>query len=95
MQAKVIEGHTPRDVSDSLLSMLFVASTEVSARTSPSRSGYEEAENRQNGADSPILSLLKAIYNKQKFQSLTHKRMLRRILKMNHEKTRFCKVFQR
>jgi hypothetical protein len=34
-----------------------------------SRSGYEAAENRQNGADAPILSLLNAIYLVQQFQT--------------------------
>lgn len=72
LHAKVIEMPTPTDASDSLLSVLVLVSTKVFSGISPSRSGYEDAENRQNGADSPIFSLLKAIYNKKKFQSLIH-----------------------
>ena len=53
--------HTLTDVFDSPLSVLFPFPTEMSAGIDPSRSGYEAAEYRQKGADSPIFSLLKAI----------------------------------
>lgn len=57
------------------LDFLFIPET-VLADITTSRSGYDAAENRQKGADSPIFSLLKAIYvltNKVNIDSLENK----------------------
>lgn len=59
-KAKIREAHTPTDISVSPLSSAFRRGAPTGIV--PSRSGYEAAENRQNGADAPILSLLSAIY---------------------------------
>lgn len=53
---------TPLDVLDTTSGVRFAELGTVSSGLVSSRSGYEAAENRQKGADSPIFSLLKAIY---------------------------------
>lgn len=54
--------HTSAIDIDSPLGVLLIVLEIVPADIAPSRSGYDAAENRQKGADSPIFSLLKAIY---------------------------------
>jgi hypothetical protein len=58
--SKLREAHTPIDISAPPLSSVFCRGVRIGIVSS--RSGYESAENRQNGADAPILSLLNAIY---------------------------------
>ena len=60
--SKSQEDHTPTVMSFSPIGFLFFAPTRASIGSDPSRSGYEAAEYRQNGADAPIFSLLNAIY---------------------------------
>lgn len=52
---------TPPETSAWLTTGCFLAPARVLSGTVSSRSGYEAAENRQNGADAPIFSLLRAI----------------------------------
>ena len=59
-KVKLGQAHTPVDMSFPPLSSACSRGPRVGIVTS--RSGYEAAENRQNGADAPILSLLNAIY---------------------------------
>lgn len=53
--------HTSAIDIDSPLEVFLVVPATVLADIATSRSGYDAAENRQKGADSPIFSLLKAI----------------------------------
>lgn len=76
----VKEVHTLEGDMTSPLDEWFIFPTRASAGNSLSRSGYELAENLQNGAVSPIFSRLKAIY------------MWNQILDHHHNRQTWCQA---
>lgn len=70
---QIREVDTPAVVVDSLpLAAIFVMPLRASTGIEGSRSGYEAAENRQKGADSPIFSLLKAIFKDKQYRGVNN-----------------------